>query len=429
MDQREWVEYFKAVNNRPPTENEIKQAEENVEFLFTMKEKRPKKWLHLIVVGLISIVVFFGVVRSLGLRWPYLNTSSSSVTYSKVIEDYQNRIYGVSAGNPNLFFLADSDVIEQIEEQANRQPSAAIADIDGNGKEELYIFFDDGLSNYEILAVYQDSFLGVKRLDLLDLNQASIEVVLQKVPEETIQVFDVEGFLTMNQEYLAEGDLSQIEGKWITDDGSHYSLEFDDEGITVLNVHMDNELYKNNNGTPLSFSEVQSGKFEGHFSIAQQELTFLFLPKGIDNESSDEFYDRIYFPKEDLCFYREDDIVYSGNGEPPMDFVDMLYGEFVNVSGAWRNGEGDEIYIYSDGTVDTKWANDQEITSLSIQAERMTGVFGDGIHGTAIHFIPRGVTGRGLENTDSDFDRVVIGDGPSSFNDSKVYYLERDEDY
>lgn len=112
-----------------------------------------------------------------------------------------------------------------------------------------------------------------------------------------------------------------------------------------------------------------------------------------------------------------------------MDFVDMLYGEFVNVSGTWRNGEGDEIYIYSDGTVDTKWADDQEITSLSIQSERMTGVFGNGTHGTAIHFIPRGVMGRGLEDTDSDFDRIVIGDGPSSFSNSKVYYLERDEDY
>lgn len=427
MSQKEWVEYFKTLHGRPPTEDEFQQALTKGEFNLKPNGVNLKNLLLVVIFGFLSLLIVFGVINSLGFRGPYLNFSNPSVVYDEIITEYQDSIDSHGEWNLDLFPSVDLDVFEQIVEQPSRKPSAIQIDLNGDGKKELYIVFDDGADEYEILAAYQTHFFAVKRIDSEGTNKSRLEATLKKKTGVKSEQFDMYNLLTMNQEYLAEGDLSQIEGKRITDDGSHYSLEFDDEGITVLNVHMDNELYKNSSGTSLSFSEVQSGKFEGRFSIGQQELEFLFLPSGILSRSSDEYYDRIYFPKEDLYFYREDDIVYSGDGELPMDFVDMLYGDFVNVSGTWRNGEGDEIFIYSDGTVDTKWADDQEITSLSIQSERMTGVFGNGTHGTAIHFIPRGVTGRGLEDTDSDLDRVVIGDGPSSFKDPKVYYLEEDD--
>ena len=353
MNQKEWIEYFSLTNGRKPSKKEIKLALKDGEFSLSVKEKRKRKFLFfLVAVFILGIIVYFDSIQAI---YYGLMSEKFDEKYEQIVDKYQDAIDSKSS----------AEDYKKILEQPSRQPSYIKVDSDFDGKEELYIVLNNGAVDYEILAAYEIKWGTAKKLDSKALDYESIKnsIILD---ETSLEPFDVESLLTMSFNELSEQNYSKIEGKWITDDGTAYSLDFNEEGLDMLNVQTHNEVYNEDGfGTELDIYDLEKGMFSGAFSEENTEFKFVFLPKGIEFEDSNKNYDRIFFRNEEIYFYRYDDIIGTLT-EQPVDIIDLSSGDYSgiaddysSIAGRWANKASRDEYIEidEDGKVYLPWSN------------------------------------------------------------------------
>lgn len=324
--------------------------------------------------------------------------------------------------------------IQAILNQPSRQPSYTFLDLDDNGKKEMYILFDDGKSaEFELLAAYAATFIGTTSLNLETIDQEILQRKVNQQFDKDLYKFDVDELLTMNYDSLSSGDYSDIDGKWITSDGTPFSIKFGKFGVEMMNVRTKNEMFKSDSSQGLIFGDVQDGQFKGKFTDGVRDFELTFLPAGIQTGESDKSYDRIYYAAENLYFYRYDEIIDSIE-KVPLDIIDILDGDFTSLAGTWRNSSDTrwhEIIIDESGILQYGWGDfasypieELQVVSGGFLYGRITT--GKNGTGSSIAVIPAGVEVAGARNADENRDRIAIGDPLERYNDPQVFYRVED---
>lgn len=421
MDKKEWIAYYVAINGKKPSKKEINTALKDGDILISEEDKkRARKKLYLSISG-IAIVLFLLLIFSPELirRYHSMMSERYDSQYQEVIEAYQKGIDSQSTGKEYVAIL----------EQPGRQPSYAQVDSNNDGKDELYIIFDDGNSEYSLISAYEATLGKVKKIEIDSSELSSLLV------DSNIERFNVEKILRMNPTELSEGDYKGIEGNWIPNDGTGFSLHFSDEGLDRLNIQTRNTV-ENDDEIPmeLSFSEVIRGSFLGNFSNEGTEFEFTFIPKGSQHEKSDKNYDRIYFEKENLYFYRREEII-EHLEKRPIDMIALTSGkysgiaqDYSSIAGKWASlstPEGQYLKIDEKGLAYLPWSpsNGMQISYIKSYSSYLVGYLkGQNSYSMTISIIPAGFEVEGAENNNSSKDRIAIGDPLDRFNDPQVYY-------
>lgn len=428
MKKSEWIEYYIALNGKKPSKQEIDDALKHGDYQVLEVEKRAKS--RTVIIGIFFMALLFGFV--------IFNNSNIQKNFSdkgdQLYEDNFNRIinkYQEALDSYDSYESYDLEGIQVMAEQPSRQPSYIRLDSDDDDKDELYILFDDGESGgFELLAAYSASFTETIPMDLEEVDQANVKNLINRLSDSELYYFDVDNLLTMNQTKLLDSDYSDLEGKWITDNGSVYSLKFGESGIEMMNIKKENDIYKDySSGQSILFGDIQEGQFKGDFTDGSNNFELTFLPKGIYDGVSKDGYDRIYYEAENLYFYRYDEIIDTVYRKP-IDIVDILEGDYKTLAGRWKNKSGNprwsEITIDENGVL----KNVNEDNGLPIgNVDVINGGYLHGhlmrnstLEGTSVAIIPADVEVNGARNADENRDRIAIGDPLDRYNDPQVFY-------
>lgn len=439
MLKKEWITYFEEINDRKPTIDEIHSAMEHEEItmnffdkiLYTYRKKVPnKKVRNLIRISLILLIIlllFFPILRTEYNKMMY---STYSEKYEAVIEQYQNALSSKS----------DGEDYKLIMRQPSRQPSYAKIDKNGDGKEELYIAFNDGKGKYDIIAVYEVKFGSVKRI-----NASNIELPNELITKAFWKTFDVNNLLTMNLKELSEGNYKSISGLWLTENKKD-SLTFSNEGLTKINGYdvrekknlTVKELMIYNWDISLSgrflFREISNGSLVGTLEFKDGSDTlngFRFLPKGIEYEGTDSNFDRVYDEMHKVVYYHASrDLEKQTAKTTKVDMSEISKGEYSSLVGKWSpksDADKSGIKIDEEGTVYFDWvpSKGRKIVSVDVLPDTiLVHLEGDSPNqtGPELLIIPAGVQVDGAKNNDSSKDRISIGIKLDRINDPQVLY-------
>lgn len=232
MKKKEWIKYFKAINKRKPTKDEIDLAITEGEYEVTLfdnvsrfiKRKIPSRKIRILIVAsiifLTIVTIFFS---SLKRSYHLYRSETYNKQYQEVVDKYQKALDNNDKGKE----------FQAILEQPSRNPSYAQIDSNYDGKDELYIAFIDENDEYEIesvgiIAIYEIQSGKVKHIKRSEL-QISDEELDEELSESYLwESFDVENLVTMNLEELSEGNLSSIVGTWKNKYG--YTFEIEESG-------------------------------------------------------------------------------------------------------------------------------------------------------------------------------------------------------
>lgn len=440
MKKKLWVRYFKEINNRKATIEEIhfamQQGEIEMNFFdkflhWIMKCLSSKKIRNIIVISsvlLVSAILLFPFFRS---EYNKLMYSQNNAQYDIVIEEYKNAIKNKSDENDYKLIL----------DQPSRQPSYAKIDSDGDNKDELYIAFKDSKEEYDIIAIYEVQFGSVKKLE--SPNRTLSDEIISKADWTS---FDVSNLLTMNLEELSKGNYESVRGNWISKNGE-WRITFAQDGLALVNGkdarvksqfrHEDLKIFNQNiiidttlKGS-FDFHEISKGTLSGNLEFKGGSVslhTFLFIPRGIEFEESDKKYDRIYDKNYEIMYYSEiDQFIERTANTSKVDIRELVKGNYSSIAGKWSskpNQYQKGLKIDEDGVVyfDENSSNGRRITSIDVTFSSIILNIEGKTKNTYQHIslIPAGHAKD--SKTDSDKDRIDILDKADLFTDPNVLY-------
>ena len=440
MKKKLWVRYFKEINNRKPTVEEIhfamQQGEIEMNFFdkflhWIMRCLSSKKIRNIIVISsvlIVSAILLFPFFRS---EYNKLMYTQNNAQYDTVIEEYNNAIKNKSDENDYKLIL----------EQPSRQPSYAKIDSNGDNKDELYIAFKDSKEKYEILAIYEVQFGSVKKLDLSS-NTLSEELI----SKAKWNLFDVQHLITMNLDELSDGNYQSVKGSWVSKNGKG-RITFDKDGLSFINgkdakeksqfKHEDLKIFNQYitidttlNGR-FNFHEISKGTLSGNLEYQDGSSslhTFIFIPRGIDFEDSDLKYDRIYDETYEVMYYSEtDQFIERTANTSKVDIRELVKGNYSSIAGKWSSKPNQyqrSLKIDKDGLVyfDENSTNGRRITSIDVTFSSIILNIEGKTKNTYQHIslIPAGL--QKDSKTDSNKDRIDILDKADLFMDPNVLY-------
>ncbi|MGF0071143.1 hypothetical protein [Streptococcus orisratti] len=334
MKEKEWIRYFKSINNRKPTSEEISKAYlsgQIVEKTMTVSEweiyfrtlynrlPTEQDYSQAVLEGVVkkqskvkTYVKKYGIITAIGVlmlslvlivvvpsvRYQYYKSQGSNYRqkYSEIVHQYQDAI-----DNNKL-----SEIPQKIVKQPSRHPAYAYEDTDNDGKQELYIAFNDD-SDYELVTAFDINFGTIKKISL-----DNIELSVNKLAKFNWTNFDVTSLETMNLDDISNGNFESVRGLWQDTDATK-SVAFDSNGLSYANgrnVRTSNIVKFRS----FEFDTAITGMTEishksGILSLltisksAGSNYTFQFIPKGIEYGVSDSNFDRIIV-NDNLVLYR-----------------------------------------------------------------------------------------------------------------------------
>lgn len=436
MKKKLWVRYFKEINNRKPTVEEIhfamQQGEIEMNFFdkflhWIMKCLSSKKIRNIIVISsvlLVSAILLFPFFRS---EYNKLMYSQNNAQYDTVIEEYKNAIKNKSDENDYKLIL----------EQPSRQPSYAKIDSNGDNKDELYIAFKDSKEEYDIIAIYEVQFGSVKKLDV-----SSHELSSELISKAKWNLFDVKHLISMNLDELSDGNYQSVIGSWVSENKKG-RITFDSNGMSTVNgknireknKSLENELKIFNWDMTLTggfhFQEISKGTLSGnleHKDGSASMHAFQFIPRGIEFKNSDVKYDRIYDKNYDVMYYSEtDQFIERTANTSKVDIRELVKGNYSSIAGKWSSKPNQyqrNLKIDKDGLVyfDENSSNGRRITSIDVTFSSIILNIEGKTKNTYEHIslIPAGHAKD--SKTDSDKDRIDILDKADLFTDPNVLY-------
>lgn len=436
MKKKLWVRYFKEINNRRPTVEEIhfaiQQGEIEMNFFdkflhWIMKCLSSKKIRNIIVISSVLLVSAFLLFPFFRSEYNKLMYSQNNAQYDTVIGEYKNAIKNKSDENDYKLIL----------EQPSRQPSYAKIDSNGDNKDELYIAFKDSKEKYEILAIYEVQFGSVKKLDLSS-NTLSEELI----SKAKWNLFDVQHLITMNLDELSDGNYQSVKGSWVSKNGKG-RITFDGNGMASVNGNnireqnktLEKELKIFNWDMTLTgdfhFQEISKGTLSGNLEYKGGSVSmhaFIFIPRGIEFEDSDIKYDRIYDKSYDVMYYSEtDQFIERTANTSKVDIRELVKGNYSSIAGKWSSKPNQyqrSLKIDKDGLVyfDENSSNGRRITSIDVTFSSIILNIEGKTKNTYQHIslIPAGHAKD--SKTDSDKDRIDILDKADLFTDPNVLY-------
>ena len=421
MDKKEWTAYYVLLNGKKPSKKEMNIAFKNGEFIISKSDKiRARKKLYFLILFIALTLSLLLIASPMFIRsYHDLMAERYEKQYEKVVTLYQK---GIDTKSEDVEYR---DILKQ----PSRQPSYTQVDSNGDGKEELYIVFDDGTLEYHLIAAYEVKF---GKIEQFDVSTTELNVRLR---DAYLERFNVEKLLTINFKELSEQNYEKVEGDWITNNGTAHSLYFSEEGLLQFNVQTHNTV-ENDDYEPieLEFSEVENGQLVGNFNDEEVNFELTFVPKGIEHGKSDKNYDRIYYKNEEVYFYRSDEII--GTLEKrPIDMLTLTSGkysgianDYSSIAGKWASlstPEGKYLRIDENGVAYLPWStsNGMQISYLDSYSNYLVGYLeGQNSYSMTISIIPAGFKVDGADNNDISKDRIAIGEPLDRFNDPQVYY-------
>ncbi|HFI0231052.1 TPA: DUF6287 domain-containing protein [Streptococcus suis] len=439
MIEKEWVNYFEAINGRKPSDVEVKLAFQKGEIKrrsYWSRFRRIPVWQQVSVVLLMMVLVFIGYKPALKMYYQSQESRYRGL-YETVVSNHQEAILQKDSQKVSAAYF----------EQPTRSPSYLIDDLDDDGKLEMYIGFDDGAETINVLEQFDISFGKVKRA------KAGPAVSSDK----NWSPFDVEGLYQIDLTELSNQDFSSVSGVWVSEDGESEVTIYDD-GIAYINgVSTDNMSSGSSNnkiiGDRFGFLNTSKQVYEGYAvgeasggKISLTALTNLgfhytynFVPKGIDYSGTDSQKDRVVVKTFDgeMVLYSSSDVnsnIKSSEqaDESAVNLTDLLRGDFSSLAGTWKNS----YYTFTlDEKGILKWENSGQgdnigLRDLRIEEEKyIRGVIGDesttwqnAIQGAFITIIPEGVTLNEEKDTDNTKIRIIVGTSEGVAHQGKIYY-------
>ncbi|MBY5009674.1 DUF6287 domain-containing protein [Streptococcus suis] len=436
MTEKEWVSYFETINGRKPSKVELKLAFQRGEIRkrsYWFRIRRIPVWQQILV--LLTLILLLYISYKPALKFYYQSQESRyEDLYKRVISDYQEAILQKDSEKVNVDYF----------NQPTRFPSYLIDDLDSDGKTEMYIGFDDGEDNIEVLEQFDISFGKVEK----------VKPKLNVSSEKNWYPFDVKGLYQINLIELSNQDFSSVNDVWITEDNTH-NIRIYNDGIAYIDDQRTDNLPSGGGGIPgdrFGFLNTSSQYYEG-YSVSDPvggkisltaltnlgiHYTYEFIPKGIDSTQGDIDRDRliVHTFDEKIILYRSSDIFSSvvKNNEdsgPSIDFTELLRGDFSSLAGTWKNSL-DSFTIDETGSMEGDFINSSDIAirELKIMNEAyLDGIYGDSNTdlenantGQYITIIPSGITVRGEIGTDSNRDRIALGGRMEGLEQGNIYY-------
>ncbi|MGT2867064.1 hypothetical protein [Streptococcus fryi] len=285
MREREWIKKFIIINHRQPNDFEIKEAFFNQEFKksYWLSFRRLVIWKQIFIVCLVAMIVLVSYQSSMTLYQKFQVTRNRRIYYT-IINDYQKGIIDKD----------DDRIPPELFEQPTRNPSYIIEDLDEDGREELYIGFDDGEETVEIVKQYDISFGMVQEfVPMSHLNR------LLKGKKWTR--FDVVSLSPINLEELSVKNFSTVIDTWVTKDRL-FEVDINDSGIDSINgintITSPNDKEQTDSIVQVyqdyAVGDIRGGKISlTALTNLGIHYTYTFIPEGIKYKETDLKLDRL----------------------------------------------------------------------------------------------------------------------------------------
>ncbi|MGQ7336573.1 DUF6287 domain-containing protein [Streptococcus suis] len=437
MTEKEWVSYFEAINGRKPSDVEVKLAFQNGEIKsksYWSSFRRIPVWQQISVVLMLMVLVFISYKPALKMYYQSQESRYRGL-YETVAYNHQEAILQKDSQKVSAAYF----------EQPTRSPSYLIDDLDDDGKLEMYIGFNDGVENINILEKFDISFGKVKR--------AKVGPAVSS--DKNWSPFDVKGLYQIDLTELSNQDFSSVSGVWVSEDGESEVTIYDD-GIAYINgVSTDNMSSGSSNnkiiGDRFGFLNTSKQVYEGYavgeasggkisltaLTNLGAHYTYTFVPKGIDYSGTDSQKDRVVVKTFDgeMVLYSSSDVnsnIKSNEqaDESAVNLTDLLRGDFSSLAGTWKNS----YYTFTlDKHGNYKDSNSKDglaFRDLRLEEdEYIMAVLGDSStswqnvnSGAFWYFVPAGTKLEFEKDTDSSRDRFIVNSKDSLGGKDWVYY-------
>lgn len=439
MTEKEWVNYFEAINGRKPSDVEVKLAFQKGEIKrrsYWSRFRRIPVWQQVSVVLLMMVLVFIGYKPALKMYYQSQESRYRGL-YETVVSNHQEAILQKDSQKVSAAYF----------EQPTRSPSYLIDDLDDDGKLEMYIGFVDGAETINVLEKFDISFGKVKR----------VKVGPAVYSDKNWSPFDVKGLYQIDLTELSNQDFSSVSGVWVSEDGESKVTIYDD-GIAYINgVSTDNMSSGSSNnkiiGDRFGFLNTSKQVYEGYavgeasggkisltaLTNLGTHYTYTFVPKGIDYSGTDSQKDRVVVKTFDgeMVLYSYSDVRSDIKSDEQanvssVNLTDLLRGDFSSLVGTWKNS----YYTFTlDEKGILKWENSGQgdnigLRDLRIEEDKyIRGVIGDesttwqnAIQGAFITIIPEGVTLNEEKDTDNTKIRIIVGTSEGVAHQGNIYY-------
>ncbi|WP_105117621.1 DUF6287 domain-containing protein [Streptococcus suis] len=437
MTEKEWVNYFEAINGREPSDVEVKLAFQKGEIKrrsYWLRFRRIPVWQQVSVVLLMVVLVFIGYKPALKMYYQSQESRYRGL-YETVVSNHQEAILQKDSQKVSAAYF----------EQPTRSPSYLIYDLDDDGKLEMYIGFDDGAETINVLEKFDISFGKVKR----------VKVGPAVSSDKNWSPFDVKGLYQIDLTELSNQDFSSVSGVWVSEDGE-FEVTIYDDGIAYINgVSTENMSSGSSNnkiiGDRFGFLNTSKQVYEGYavgeasggkisltaLTNLGAHYTYTFVPKGIDYSGTDSQKDRVVVKTFDgeMVLYSSSDVnsnIKSNEhaDESAVNLTDLLRGDFSSLAGTWKNS----YYTFTlDKHGNYKDSNSKDglaFRDLRLEEdEYIMAVLGDSStswqnanSGAFWYFVPAGTKLEFEKDTDSSRDRFIVNSKDSLGGKDWVYY-------